>query len=638
MPDVKMVNLTIDGRAVTVPDGTLVVEAAKLLGIEIPVFCYHHKLEPVGACRMCLVEISPGPPVAQAGCIRPVADGMVVKTQSAMAVQARADILEFELVNHPLDCPVCDKGGECPLQDFTFRHGYPTSRIDGPRLHFKKPIPLSQNIALDRERCVLCYRCTRYYDEVAWEQELTVAERGVHSVIASQFDRPLTSNFSGNIIDLCPVGALTSRVWRFESRPWDMTHSESVCSKCAVGCNVTLWQRRGQLVRVTSRENDDIDDGWICDRGRFDYTDVNDPARLHTPTMHGVKATWADALAALAEGIKGKGSKLGISLPQDLTNEEGFLFRRLLDGPLRGAKVKMHGRTALPAAAAGRAQGAPQVEQLLINELDDARVIVVVASDTENDVPIVNLRIKKAVSKRGAKLIVVHPDGVDLDRNPHTVHIRNQPGGAAAEVRKLATHELLSSPGGPVAILYGDGHGSEDASDLAAACSELAAKVGAKLMPLYRATNERGALALGIAGWDKLDGVEALLSWGRPPTAGIPSSVRFHAAWDHLPRPEHEGAGVVLPATSFAEQQGSYTNLEGRVQFLRPAVAINPPLKESWEVLCELGIALGLELDYAGIFQIQRDAAKAVPALAELAQPPSPEPAPVPVLVGPAHP
>jgi NADH-quinone oxidoreductase subunit G len=629
MPDVKMVTLTIDGRPVTVPDGTLVVEAAKLLGIEIPVFCYHHKLEPVGACRMCLVEIAPGPPVAQAGCIRPVAEGMVVKTQTAMAVQARADILEFELVNHPLDCPVCDKGGECPLQDFTFRHGYPTSRIDGPRLHFKKPIPLSPTIALDRERCVLCYRCTRYYDEIAWEQELTVAERGVHSVIASQFDQPLTSLFSGNIIDLCPVGALTSRVWRFESRPWDMTHSESICSKCAVGCNVNLWQRRGQLVRVTSRENDDIDDGWICDRGRFDYTDVNDPARLRIPTVRGTKATWAEALTTLADGIKGKGSKLGISLPHDLTNEEGFLFRRLLEGPLRGAKVKMHGRTALPVQAG---------DQLLIKEIDDAKVIVVVASDTENDVPIVNLRIKKAVSKRGAKLIVIHPDGVDLDRNQHTVHIRNQPGAAAAEVRKLATHPVLATPGGPVAILYGDGRGSEDAGDLVAACAELAAAVGAKLMPLYRATNERGALALGVAGWDKLDGVEALLSWGPPPTAGVPSSVRFHAAWDHLPRLAHQDAAVVLPATSFAEQQGSYTNLEGRVQFLRPAVVAEAPLKESWEVLVELGTALGLDLDYAGIFGIQRDAAKAAPALAALAQHPAPEPEPVPVLVGPARP
>jgi NADH-quinone oxidoreductase subunit G len=626
MPDV---NLTIDGHKVTVPAGTLIVEAAKTVGIEIPVFCYHHKLDPVGACRLCLVDFSPGPPRPQTACTTPVAEGMVVRTQSAMAVQARADILEFELVNHPLDCPVCDKGGECPLQDFTFRHGYPTSRIDGPRLHFKKPIPLSENIALDRERCVLCYRCTRYYDEVAWEQELTVGQRGVQSYITSQFDQPLQSVFSGNIIDLCPVGALTSRVWRFESRPWDMTHTESVCNKCAVGCNTTMWQRRGQLVRITSRENDDIDEGWICDRGRFDYTDVNDPSRLRTPMVGGKKTTWALALTATAEGIKGKGARLGISLPADLTNEEAFLFRRLLDGPLKGAKVKMHGRTAIPA---------PAGPTMPIKEIDDARVIVIVASDTETDVPIVNLRVKKAVSKRGAKLIVVHPDGVDLDRNTHTIHIRNTPGSAAAEVRKLAAHELLQNPGGPVAILFGDGHGSEDMSDLASACRDLAGRVGGKVMPLYRATNERGALELGVAGWDSLDGVEALLSWGPPPTAGVPSSVRFHAVWDHLPRTGNEDATVVLPATTFAERQGSYTNLEGTVQFLRPPVAINPPLKEAWEVLTELGAALGVALDYAGIFPIQREAAAKAPALAALAQAPSPEPVTGPVLVGPAHP
>ncbi|HET9410641.1 MAG TPA: 2Fe-2S iron-sulfur cluster-binding protein [Candidatus Dormibacteraeota bacterium] len=626
MPDV---NLTIDGHKVTVPAGTLVVEAAKTVGIEIPVFCYHHKLDPVGACRLCLVDLAPGPPRPQTACTTPVAEGMVVKTQSAMAVQARADILEFELANHPLDCPVCDKGGECPLQDFTFRHGYPTSRIDGPRLHFKKPIPLSPTIALDRERCVLCYRCTRYYDEVAWEQELTVGQRGVDSFITSQFDRPLQSNFSGNIIDLCPVGALTSRVWRFESRPWDMTHTASVCSKCAVGCSVTMWQRRGQLVRITSHENDDIDEGWICDRGRFDYTDVNDPQRLRTPMVDGARATWVAALNTLAAGIKGKGPKLGISLPQDLTNEEAFLFRRLINGPLKGAKVKMHGRTAIPA---------PAGETMRIKELDDAKVIVVVASDTETDVPIVNLRIKKAVSKRGAKLIVIHPEGVDLDRHPGTVHIRNAPGAAAAVVRKLAEHDLLKEPGGLVAILFGDGHGSEDVNDLASACGDLAEKVGGKELPLYRGTNERGALAAGVAGWDSLEEVEALLSWGPPPTAGIPAGVKFLAAWDHLPRPEYDNAAVVLPATTFAEQQGSYTNLEGRVQFLRPPVAIQAPLKESWEVLTDLAVALGLDLAYTGISPLQREAASSNPAFADLARPPAAVQAPTPVLIGPAHP
>ena len=616
MPDI---NLTIDGNKVTVPAGTLIVEAAKTVGIEIPVFCYHHKLDPVGACRLCLVDFSPGPPRPQTACTTPVSEGMVVRTQSAMAVQARADILEFELANHPLDCPVCDKGGECPLQDFTFRHGYPTSRIDGPRLHFKKPIPLSDNIALDRERCVLCYRCTRYYDEVAWEQELTTDNRGVESFITSQFDQPLKSIFSGNIIDLCPVGALTSRVWRFESRPWDMTHTETICSRCSVGCSVTQWQRRGQLVRVTSHENDDIDEGWICDRGRFDYTDVNDPTRIRTPLINGAKSTWADAITAAANIIKGKRARLGISLAQDVTNEEAFLLRRLLDGPLKGARVKMHGRTAIPA---------PAGPTMPIKEIDDARVIVVVASDLENDVPIIDLRVKKAVAKRGAKLIVVYPEGVDLDRDPRTVHIRNQKGTAAAEVRKLASHDLLKNAAGSVAILFGDGHGSEDMTDLASACGELADKVGGKEMPLYRATNERGALAAGVAGWDSLDGIDTLLSWGPPPTAGIPRSVKFIAAWDHLPRPGYERA-IVLPAATFAERQGSYTNVEGTIQFLRPPIPVRAPLKEGWEVLCELGVALGLNLDYAGIFPIQRELAL---------QPPAPEPEPTPVLIGPAHP
>src|SRR5207248_767649 len=284
--------------------------------------------------------------------------------------------------------------------------------------------------------------------------------------------------------------------------------------------------------------NDDIDEGWICDRGRFDYTDVNDPARLRTPSINGARAAWADAISAVAAGITGRGARLGVSLPQDITNEEAFLFRRLLDGPLKGARVKMHGRTAIPA---------PAGDLMRIKEIDDARVIVVVASDLEDDVPIVDLRVKKAVTKRGAKLIVVHPEGVDLDRHPGTVHIRNAKGSAAAEVRKLASHEWLKSPGGPVAILFGVGR---------------------------------------------------------------------------------DRAGV-LPAPTFAERQGSSTNLEGTVQFLRPPIPVLPPLKEGWEVLCELGAALGVALDFDGVLAIQRAISLPSPDL---------EPSPTPVLVGPAHP
>src|SRR5262245_18406883 len=226
----ETVTLTIDGRAVTVAKGTSVLQAAIEAGIEVPYYCYHPGLGVDGSCRVCVVKIEKMAKL-QTSCSTTCTDGMVVHTRDAEVVDARAGVFEFLLVNHPLDCPVCDKGGECPLQDFTFRHGYPTSSIDAPRVHFQKPIPLSERIALDRERCVLCYRCTRYYDEIAWEQELKVSQRGVESYIASQFNQPLRSIFSGNIIDLCPVGALTSRVWRFESRPWDMNRSEEHTSE-----------------------------------------------------------------------------------------------------------------------------------------------------------------------------------------------------------------------------------------------------------------------------------------------------------------------------------------------------------------------------------------------------------------------
>jgi NADH dehydrogenase/NADH:ubiquinone oxidoreductase subunit G len=625
-PPQETVTLTVDGRWVTVPKGTLVVEAAKTVNIEIPVFCYHHKLAPVGACRLCLVELSPGPPKPQTACTTPVADGMVVKTGSELATAARADILEFELVNHPLDCPVCDKGGECPLQDFTFRHGYPVSRLDDPKVHFRKPVPLSDSIALDRERCVLCYRCTRYYDEIAWEQELTTDERGVKSFITSQFDQPLRSIFSGNIIDLCPVGALTSRVWRFESRPWDMQRQHSVCSKCAVGCNVTLWQRRQQLVRVTAHENDDIDDGWICDRGRFVYTHVNDSRRIRRPAVAGRAAGWDEALTRVAEATKGRGQRLGVSLPQDVTNEELYLLARFLEGPWKGARVVMENRSLLPV---------PPERTARIRDLDDAGTLVIVASDVRDDSPIVDLRVKKA-SHRGAHLVVVHPDDVDLDRAERIEHHRPRTGGIATAVRRLSGARF----DGPVVVLYGDARGAENVDGIVDAVTALASASGGTLLPLHRGTNERGALAAGVLppGETGLDGVDTLFCWGPPPTGGVPASVRQLIHYDTLPRDGIAG-DIVLPDISFAESQGSYTSLDGTVQFIRPVLELRPPLREGWEVLGELGLALGLDTVFGSIFDVQRRAAQTVPAWSPLARAEAAAPETTgPVMLGPARP
>jgi len=381
-------------------------------------------------------------------------------------------------------------------------------------------------------------------------------------------------------------------------------------------------------VRVTSHENDEIDDGWICDRGRFEYTHVNHPDRLRIPQVKGGRATWDDALEALVDGTRGR--RLGISLPRDVTNEEAFLLSRLLAGPWKGARVAMEHRTGLPQPAGG--------DGLRIAELDGAGVIVVIASDTAADAPIVNLRVKKAVSKGGARLVIVHPDELDLDRWPQAHHVRHERGGAPAAVRGLIGDELLAK--GPVAILWGDGRGSEDVAELGAAVAELAGAAGGRVLPLYRATNERGVLAAGLAGAsDDLEGCEAVVCWGPPAAGRIPASAAFVAVWDVLLRPEHGDPDVVLPAASFAETQGSYTNLEGRVQFLRPILPVEPPAREGWDVLCDIGQRLGAGgMDFAGIFQVQRDAAGAVPAFAPLADPPAPDLDATPVLYGPTRP
>ncbi|HEX9363686.1 MAG TPA: 2Fe-2S iron-sulfur cluster-binding protein, partial [Candidatus Dormibacteraeota bacterium] len=280
MPDI---NLTIDGHRITVPAGTLIVEAAKTMGIEIPVFCYHHKLDPVGACRLCLVEFSPGPPRPQTACTTPVSEGMVVRTQTAMAVQARADILEFELANHPLDCPVCDKGGECPLQDFAYSFGPAESRMDFPRRVFdgegvKADVDFGPTLMLNRQRCILCTRCVRFMREVEGDAQINIIDRGYGSEIATFQEEGVHSLISGNLMDVCPVGAITTRDYRFKSRPWDNPNAaDTICTQCAKGCNTTAWikakpewAKGSRLIRFTPRLNPDVNSYWMCDIGRFE--------------------------------------------------------------------------------------------------------------------------------------------------------------------------------------------------------------------------------------------------------------------------------------------------------------------------------------------------------------------------------
>src|SRR5579859_4223161 len=312
-PDQTKIQLTIDGREVQAVEGSMLVDAAKEGDVEIPYFCYHSKLgNPVGACRMCLVEIE-GIPKLQTSCSTPVKDGMVVHTQTERVHHAQNAIVEFLLINHPLDCPVCDKGGECPLQDITFGWGLGRSRMVEPKRHFVKPLALSPLIAIDRERCILCYRCVRFSQEISEDYQLVLLERGAHSFVGTFDGHPYVAPFSGNIVEICPVGALTSRPYRFRARPWEIEDSGSVCTLCPSQCNVRVTVRDDRVMRVLARQHDEVDDGWLCDKGRFAYQAIHADERVTEPMIRDggeLRAvSWERALSEATSALRRAGAR-----------------------------------------------------------------------------------------------------------------------------------------------------------------------------------------------------------------------------------------------------------------------------------------------------------------------------------------
>ncbi|MGB8519865.1 MAG: 2Fe-2S iron-sulfur cluster-binding protein, partial [Candidatus Tumulicola sp.] len=331
------VNLTIDGVPVCVPKGTWLVEAAKSVKQEIPVYCYHTKLGPAGLCRVCLVEIE-GMPKLQIACNTPAAEGMVVRTRGERVEAGRAMILELLLVNHPLDCPICDKGGECDLQDYAMAYARGNSDVVDPKTRKPKAVDLGPTIVLDEERCVVCQRCVRFDDIIAGEKQLVVKDRGVHDIIATATDRPYRHNFTGNVTELCPVGALTSKTYRFKSRPWDLDRTQTSCTQCAVGCRQYADVRYGTLLRTMSVEHDDaISDGWLCDRGRYNIGFYASPDRVTQPLLRKgggfVQIGWDDALALWHKAIAGAARRgtasAGAIGGGRLTNEEAYVLQHL---------------------------------------------------------------------------------------------------------------------------------------------------------------------------------------------------------------------------------------------------------------------------------------------------------------------
>jgi NADH-quinone oxidoreductase subunit G len=649
-PEVRMVTFSIDGREVEAPEGAMLVDGAKYGDVEIPVFCYEPKLgNPVGACRMCLVEVE-GIPKLQTACSTPVKDGMVVHTQTERVREAQNSVVEFLLVNHPLDCPVCDKGGECPLQDITFGWGRGISRMVEPKRHFKKPLELSPLIAIDRERCILCYRCVRFSQEVSEDYQLILHERGAHSYVGTFDAHPYVAPFSGNIIELCPVGALTSRPYRFRARPWDIEGAGTVCTLCPSQCNVELTVRDERVLRVLARDHEGVDDGWLCDKGRFAYQAVHSEERIVEPLVRDGDelrpASWERALSAAAGALgKARGS-VGAVAGGTTTNEEGFLLQRLLREQLASGDLDARQRTggAVPLELQ-RALAAPAL-QATVPDLEFAHSVLVLGTEPVDEMASLELRLRKGVRRHGVQLAVATPRPSALDPNAK-LWMRYAPGaehaflaaleaalGAAGDVDALcaaadadpkavrALADLLSEDGrGDVVILWGERVGAAALPALLHVAGRLglAERDGAGLLEVPASANGRGLREAGfqpnagpglaepaVAGRSAheiaqaaADGeLAALYLLHVDPVrdqADAPlwrralaraSTVVAHASF--LTDELREHATVVFPAESYAEKEGTVTHPDGRVQRLRPGIGHPGSVRAEWSVLAEL--------------------------------------------------
>jgi NADH-quinone oxidoreductase subunit G len=397
----KDINLTIDGTRLTVPEGTLLVEAAKTVDTDVPVYCYHPKLGPAGLCRICLVEIEKMPKL-QIACNTAVTEGMVVHTYGQKVEDGRRAVMEFLLLNHPLDCPICDKGGECDLQDFSMAYGQSSSRLLDAKSSKPKAIDLGPTIVLDDERCIVCQRCTRFDELITNERSLVVKDRGQRDVIATASGAPYVSNYSGNVTELCPVGALTSKTYRFKSRPWDNVRTHTTCTQCSVGCQLNIDERYGNVQRTMSVEDDDaISDGWLCDRGRYNIGFYSDARRITSPLLRQgsewLQLEWDDAIALWAKHLREAGPAGSAVIGGGrLLSEEIVLLARTMRGLGTRHIDWRAGRQRQ--ALAGRFGGTYAA-------LERAQLILGFGRQPAQTAPVLDLRIRKAVLRHGARYV-----------------------------------------------------------------------------------------------------------------------------------------------------------------------------------------------------------------------------------------
>ncbi len=634
----KMISLTIDGRLVSVPEGTLLVNAAKQIGIDIPVFCFHPKMEPVGMCRQCMVEVgrpifdrATGQAVIENGaqklqfgvkletaCTTPVSEGMLVLSQSEKTKASQKEILEFLLTSHPLDCPVCDKGGECPLQNLTMAHASPLSRfIYDEKSHAAKHVPLGDLIWLDRERCIQCARCIRFQDEIAGEAVLGFYQRGRATDIFTYSELGFDSVFSGNTTDICPVGALTTEDFRFGARPWELKAAASVCAHCPVGCNISFNTRReamsdGKVAikRVMPRQNEQVNEIWICDKGRFAYHFAENNKRLEQPLVktNGKLETtsWEAALEEVCKQVKGHPGEVVVLAGGRLSNEDLFNLKQLADG--LGGQALLYTRMGGGdlTAAFGVTAGTN------FSELGAGTTILVVASDLYNEAPVWHLRLKQA-AKRGATLIVANARETKLERYAKFV-VRYAYGDEIETVNGLTDKPKIGpaiTAAENLVVMYGsDGMGLDASSALAFACAELvksrAGKPNNGLLGVWPHANDQGAWEMGFQPAsdlantlkDKLVCIVAADPVGDDPKlAEVLNGARAVIVQELFLTETAKLAQVVLPAQAYTERDGSFTSGERRVQRFYPAVPPHGQARPDFVITAQLAAGLGLEIE-----------------------------------------
>ncbi|MCB0881511.1 MAG: (2Fe-2S)-binding protein [Thermoleophilia bacterium] len=621
----NLVSFELNGEKVQAPAGTMLVDACHALGVEVPIFCYEPRIgPPVGACRMCLVEVE-GMRGLQTACSTPVQPDMVVRTTSELATQGQESVLELLLANHPLDCPVCDKGGECPLQDRTFRFGPGKSRFHESKRHFLKPVELSSRIALDRERCISCFRCVRFSQEVAQDGQLTMQERGGRSEIATFSGDAYEARFTGNIIDVCPVGALTSIPYRFVARPWDVTNTPSVCGLCPVGCNTELTLREGVVRRVSGRDepNYAVEEGWLCDVGRWAYDSADHTGRLHRAVVrdaNGARETnMADALSAATLVLQRADGPVGILLGPAATVEEAAIALDLAGGALRGAVVA---RLGIPAGPLAPLRATRRAE---MGDIDDAQTVIVVGGDPSLQQPVVELRLRKAALRRGARIVTVGSRRTGLADVAE--HVDAAPGALHAAISDIAARIAASAE--PV-VLWDEAELAAEPAAADALATAIAANGAARQIELGQDPNGAGLRALGIPATGLRDALAAGRLGALITVHADPRSAPGRDAWDaalgdvpvvsvatHVDATT-DRATVVLPSLTLWEQEGTLVSMTGRAQRVRRGADGPDGAAPGWEILIALGHYLGAPPAYRTPGAAFAAAAKAHPGLGGL--------------------